>query len=201
MMRDNDTHDDESRFDRYDDRFVEGRHLLDYVKVLYKRRWTVMSVFLIVVINGTAQTFTETPRYRAHARILLEVHSPNVVDFEEVINDNQYYDYYETQLRLLESRALARRTLENLGLWQHPVLTGAVAGRSFSARRLVSGAAATAVRWAGAGGRALLPASPDPPDPDEYAWQFAAGGGRQRDVARLRGRDTQRITRDQRLPG
>ena len=33
MMRDNDTHDDESRFDRYDG-FVEGRHLLDYVKVL-----------------------------------------------------------------------------------------------------------------------------------------------------------------------
>ena len=136
-----------------------------------------MSVFLIVVINGTAQTFTETPRYRAHARILLEARTPNVVAFEEVIDDPQYYEYYETQLRLLESRALARRTLESLGLWEHPVLTGTVAGRSFSIRRLVSGAAATAIRWAGAGGRAVLPASPDPPDPNEYSWQFAAGGG------------------------
>ncbi len=69
MVDDNETRDDEGRFDRYDDRFVEGRHLLDYVKVLYKRRWTVMSVLLIVIIIGTAETFSETPRYRAHARI------------------------------------------------------------------------------------------------------------------------------------
>ena len=169
MAHDDDSY-DESRSDTYVDRFVET-HLLDYVKVLYKRRWTGISVLLVVVIIGTAQTFTETPLYQAHARILFETDTPNILGFEEVIDDTNaryQYDYRETQLRLLESPALARRTLDRLGLWEHPVLTGALSDGSFSVRRVVSGAAAKAVSWVGSGVRAVVPVSPDPA---EYEWE------------------------------
>ena len=175
MTPDHDTHDDESRSDPYADRFVEEMHLLDYVKVLHKRRGTVVSVFLIVVIIGMAQTFTETPRYQARARVLLEASTPNVIAFREVIHDSVTAygrESYETQLQLLKSRALARRTLESLGLWAHPVLTGAVPVRSFRARRVVVRAAATVASWMKTGWRAVFPARPDP---TEYSWEYDAG--------------------------
>ena len=38
-----------------------GVHLLDYVKVLYKRRWTALTAFLIVVLSVSVYTFTATP--------------------------------------------------------------------------------------------------------------------------------------------
>ena len=40
-------------------------HLLDYVKVLYKRRWTAVTAFLLVVGGVTVYTFTATPIYEA----------------------------------------------------------------------------------------------------------------------------------------
>ena len=181
MTPDNDVYHDESRSDPYADQFVEGSHLLDYVRVLYRRRWTAISVLVVVVILGMAQTFTETPRYRARTRILFETDTPNIVAFEEVIDDSvspYQRDYLETQLRLLESRALARRTLESLGLWEHPVLTGTVSDRSFSVRRVVGGAAATAVSWAGSGVRAVFSASPNSP---EYTWELDAGSTSEHD--------------------
>src|SRR5881296_4124695 len=47
-------------------------HLADYVKVLYKRRWTAITVFLIVVLSVAVHTFTATPIYEAHVQILIE---------------------------------------------------------------------------------------------------------------------------------
>src|SRR4051812_48035574 len=47
-------------------------HLLDYVKVLYKRRWTALTAFLIVVVTVAVYTFTATPIYQAHVQILIE---------------------------------------------------------------------------------------------------------------------------------
>ena len=197
MTPDNDIYDDESRSDPYADRFVEGSHLLDYVGVLYRRRWTAISVFLVVVIIGMAQTFTETPRYQARTRILFETDSPNIVAFEEVIDDSMppyQREYYETQLRLLESRALARRTVESLGLWERPVLTGTVSDRSFSVRRVVAGAAPTAVSWAGSGVRAVFSAPPDPP---EYPWEPDAGSTSENDGWTPRVSGSEAETRDE----
>jgi hypothetical protein len=36
-------------------------HLTDYIKVLHKRRWTAITVFLVVLAGGTVITFTEDP--------------------------------------------------------------------------------------------------------------------------------------------
>ena len=47
---------------------------------------------------------------------------PNVVSFQQVLSENDAFDdYYETQYGLLQSRALARRTIDNLGLWSDPI--------------------------------------------------------------------------------
>jgi len=87
-------------------------HLLDYVKVLYKRRWTALTAFLIVVSSVSLYTFTATPIYEARVQILIEKENSNVVTFKEAFEQNQVTDdYYQTQYKIVQSRALARRTI------------------------------------------------------------------------------------------
>jgi succinoglycan biosynthesis transport protein ExoP len=107
-------------------------HLLDYLRVLHKRRWTALTAFLVVVGLVTVYTFTATPVYSAAVQILIENENPNVVKFEEVYEQNKTSnDYYQTQYRILQSRLLARRTIEAEKLWDHATLAtepSAIAG-------------------------------------------------------------------------
>ena len=100
-------------------------HLIDYVKVLYKRRWTAFTAFALVAGAITVYTFTATPIYEARTRLLLEAEQQNVVNFKQVVDEDQTKaDYYQTQYNVLQSRALARRTLDGLRLWNTPPFGG-----------------------------------------------------------------------------
>jgi polysaccharide biosynthesis transport protein len=96
-------------------------HLLDYVRVLYKRRWTAVTSFTLIMLAVTVYTFTVTPIYEAQVRLLIEAENPNVVSFKQVIEEREANaDYYQTQYNMLQSRSLARKTLDALNLWSHP---------------------------------------------------------------------------------
>src|SRR4030095_7329213 len=100
-------------------------HLIDYVKVLYKRRWTAFTAFALVAGAITVYTFTATPIYEARTRLLLEAEQQHIVNFKEVVDEDQTKaDYYQTQYNVLQSRALARRTLDALRLWNAPPFGG-----------------------------------------------------------------------------
>ena len=117
-------------------------HLLDYVRVVYKRRWTAITVFLLVFGTVTVYTFTATPIFEAKARLLIETEERNVVSFKQVVDEDQTrVDYYQTQYNILQSRVLARRTLDQLKLWDTQPFGGAV-DSSFSFRRTLLGAPA-----------------------------------------------------------
>jgi len=95
-------------------------HLSDYLRVLYKRLWPALTMFLLVFVSTCIFTFTATPIYNARVQILIEKEATNVVTFKEAIEQNQVADdYYQTQYKILQSRALARRTLDALQLWHH----------------------------------------------------------------------------------
>ncbi len=101
----------------------EELHLTDYVKVLYRRRWTAATVFGVILLAVSAYTFTATPLYSARVQILIEKENTNVVTFKEAFEQNQVTDdYYQTQYKILQSRALARRTIDALKLWNDPRL-------------------------------------------------------------------------------
>jgi capsular exopolysaccharide synthesis family protein len=98
----------------------EEPHLLDYVRVLYKRRWIAGTAFTVVFLLVTVYTFTATPIYEATTKLLIEAENPNVVSFKEVIDEQAAkIDYYQTQYNILQSRSLARRTIDKLRLWDH----------------------------------------------------------------------------------
>jgi capsular exopolysaccharide synthesis family protein len=126
-----------SRHVRMPARSLPEVHLLDYVRVLYKRRWTAAAVFLLVLLAATVHTFTATPVYEARTRLLIESDEPNIVAFKEVIDQAQAEsDYYQTQYNILQSRSLVRETIDDLQLWDSPLLAEAD-GRFAKVRALV----------------------------------------------------------------
>jgi capsular exopolysaccharide synthesis family protein len=148
---------------------VAEPHLSDYVKVLYKRRWTASTAFLVVLLSVTVYTFTATSIFEARTRLLIEADNPNVVSFKEVIDEDQTKaDYYQTQYNILQSRALARKTIDGLQLWQHPALNPAKKeGLS------VASAAAGAAGYL-AGFFTAAPVQGEAPEADETAEQSRA---------------------------
>src|SRR4051812_33858484 len=117
-------------------------HLIDYVKVLYKRRWTAFTAFALVVGTVTVYTFTATPIYEGRTRLLLEAEQQHVVNFKEVVDEDQTKaDYYQTQYNVLQSRALARRTLDGLRLWNVPPFGSIAHGASLTSTILGAPAA------------------------------------------------------------
>lgn len=103
----------------------EERHLMDYVRVVYKRRWVAIPVFLAVLALGAINSYRTTPLYRASTQILIEKDTPKVGDLSTIFQQNDGWyndDFYQTQYRILQSRSLARKTAEAMRLDQHPSL-------------------------------------------------------------------------------
>jgi len=95
--------------------------LRDYWKVIRKRKWTIIAFFLIVVITTAVGTFTMRPIYRGTTAIQINKENPQIVDFKEIFAVNTMdLDYYQTQYKILESRSLAKRVIQNLKLAEHP---------------------------------------------------------------------------------
>jgi succinoglycan biosynthesis transport protein ExoP len=96
-------------------------HLRDYWKVIVKRRWIIIALFLIVLVATAVGTFTMKPVYRGTLSLQINKENPQVVDFKEIFSVNMWdQDYYQTQYKILESRSLAKRVLQTLKLSEHP---------------------------------------------------------------------------------
>lgn len=94
---------------------------LDYLSILYRRRWLAATVFVLVVGTVIVNTFTGVPIYEARVQLLIDPENPNILSFKEVLApDKPTNDYYQTQYRILQSRALARRVIDELQLWDPP---------------------------------------------------------------------------------
>src|SRR5687767_10811085 len=90
----------------------EEPHLLDYWRIVYRRRHLAITAFAVVVVAAAVYTFTATPIYEGRVQLLIESDTPKVVNFAEVLNEGQSrQDYYQTQYRLLQSRSLAKATI------------------------------------------------------------------------------------------
>jgi len=97
--------------------YEEEIDLKDYLWVMYKRRWTIISILVFVTALGIIYTLTRVPVYRATTLILIEKENPNIVDFKELYAvDATSQDFYQTQYKILESRFLAKRVIDKLSL-------------------------------------------------------------------------------------
>ena len=60
--------------------------LQDYLRVIMKHRWTILTVFAVIFVSVTIFTFTATPIYRATARLIIEKDDHKVVSIQEVMS-------------------------------------------------------------------------------------------------------------------
>ena len=104
---------------------AEEKHLWDYVRVVYKRRWIALPALLLVFSTMTFNSMRETPVYRSQVQLLIEKDAPTVARLEQMFQstDGWYNDeFYQTQHRILQSRSLAKRTIDAMNLWGAPRL-------------------------------------------------------------------------------
>lgn len=98
--------------------------LLEYWKVIKRRKWLIITFLSIVFTVTTIATFTKKPLYKSKGILLIE-REANILSFQDIFQIETYSEYYyQTQFKLLQSRSLARDVIEKLKLNENPAFTG-----------------------------------------------------------------------------
>src|SRR6266849_3586071 len=103
-------------------------HLYDYLLILRKHQWLIVSFLLAVVTIVSIATFRMQPVYTTTARIEIDRENTSVLPFQGADSYDLMMDmdnYIETQSRILTSETLALHTIRNSGLIPHAEMQGA----------------------------------------------------------------------------
>src|SRR2546428_4939590 len=109
----------------------EEIHLRDYIRIVRKRRWSILSVMVSTVFGTALYVLMQPLIYESTVSLLIEPTGPNVMSkaVEEVyapIDVN--FDYYKTQYELLKSYEIMRQAVKQLNLHTHPEYGPGLAG-------------------------------------------------------------------------
>jgi capsular exopolysaccharide synthesis family protein len=100
--------------------------ILEYWRIVLKRKWILLTFSALLVTFSGIFSYTATPMYRATASIMIEEPSTGVFNLQDVLGGGYQYDYmgtyFNTQLRLLQSRSLAERVAKKMNLASRPEL-------------------------------------------------------------------------------
>jgi polysaccharide biosynthesis transport protein len=97
----------------------ESLHFLDYWRVIRSRKEIILAVTLLVVLTGTAYTFTLPKIYQAQARMLVEDDALDVDVFQSTGGYSRYDPYFlRTQYELIKSKPIMYKVVDNLNLRQ-----------------------------------------------------------------------------------
>ena len=107
----------------YDWQETEEIQLRDYIDVILRRKWLILTVLTLVFLSTLIFTLAVTRIYEASAVVEVSQENPHVTNFQEVLGSEiQAREFYETQVELIRSKAMIRRVIENLDLISHPVI-------------------------------------------------------------------------------
>lgn len=99
--------------------------LREYVKILRKYRWPIMFTTALLTSIAAFVVSGMAPVYRATSTLLIETQQTMPINLDEIIGiDTTNKEYYQTQFEVLRSRKLARRVVREMGLFDHPELSG-----------------------------------------------------------------------------
>jgi capsular exopolysaccharide synthesis family protein len=95
--------------------------LLEYWRSITKRKWPILGLALVAALVAGAVAFALTPIYRSTATVLIEAGKAKILSIEDIYTaSTQGREQYQTQVELLQSRAVAIRTIKALKLWDMP---------------------------------------------------------------------------------
>jgi polysaccharide biosynthesis transport protein len=98
-------------------------HLYDYLLILRKHQWLILSFMLAVVTIVSIATFRMQPVYVATTRIEIDRENANILPFQGTDSYDYMVDlenYIETQSKILTSETLALQTIRGSALAAQP---------------------------------------------------------------------------------
>ena len=118
---------------------AEPTTIRDYLFVVLKRKWLILSLVLVVTSLVTIQAFRSPSIYAGETTIRIEQKPPNVLQTKEIVITGQSDpNFWGTQLKLLENPALARQVVLTLDLQHNPAFFGGqTQGGVFSSLRRI----------------------------------------------------------------
>lgn len=95
--------------------------LLKLFKAVWHRKWSILSLGLIVSLVASLIVLSQTPTYSAATTLLIQQKNTQVVSIEQIYGvEGAGTAFLDTQLQLLNSRYLAERVVRELDLTRHP---------------------------------------------------------------------------------
>jgi capsular exopolysaccharide synthesis family protein len=117
---------------------AESTHLRDYLFVVLKRKWLILSLVLVVTSLVTIQMSRAPAIYQGETLIKIEPRQRGVLQSKDVVITAPDPNFWGTQLRLLENPGLARQVVLTLDLQNNPAFFGGQAqGGIFSSLRRI----------------------------------------------------------------
>ena len=97
----------------------------EYIHILLKRKWWIISTFLSIVFVVGFYSYTRTPIFRTSAMLQITQDNPgSQVSVDPALSKYMDYDslekFQQTQYKILQSRSLAQRVIQALKLQEHP---------------------------------------------------------------------------------
>ncbi len=100
-------------------------HLRDYLQIILRRKWIVITFLLTVFTTVTIGTFMMKPQYKSTVTMKIDKENPNILTFKDVYAiERPEEDYYQTQYKILKSRNLAKRVIRQMKLDANPEFSG-----------------------------------------------------------------------------
>jgi len=128
--------------------------LKDYLFIVLKRKWMILSLVLVITSLVAIQSFRAPSIYQGETTIRIQQKTPSILQTDKlIINGQNDPNFWGTQLKLLQNPALARQVVLNLDLQHNPAFFGSQSQTGFfdSLRRLFSGPKKTETRPTPAG--------------------------------------------------
>jgi capsular exopolysaccharide synthesis family protein len=145
--------------------------LLEYWRILVKRRWAILSVVTILAVLSLIYSFTATPVYKAISNIMIEEPTSSVLTLQDILSQSGSSNgltttFFNTQLKILGSRTLAERVAKKMNLAARPELQAPVRLSSSLFQNLKS---VLTLKWLSRSGSASESANPQAVPADPYS--------------------------------
>lgn len=116
---------------------TEPTNIRDYLYVVLKRKWLILSLVLVITSLVTIQMSRQPSIYEGKTTIRIEPRPRSVLQTKDlVINSGSDPNFWGTQLKLLENNSLARQVVLTLDLQHNPnFFGGQTQGGIFSSLR------------------------------------------------------------------
>lgn len=107
------------------DEVSDSQQLRDYINIIFKRKWWIISSVALALVFAIYYNATRIPLFRGIATLQIIQDNPSSLvtsgsnkDIESALLSIDRF--YETQYKLLSSRAVAYRIIEAMNLMEHP---------------------------------------------------------------------------------